>query len=533
MRSTHEPSVHESVYVFKGDASPDAIAHSLQTLLPTRRQPIARQQVSVLDTFDGRVRRAGARLTRAGENGVSEMVWRPRGGRGDVAARLTGPVSFAWDLPDGPLRQALTPVIGVRRLLAQADAEEHGSQLDVLDERGKTVTRVRIESGQVRSPAHSRWQPLPTIVTLTALRGYEDVYARLVPVIESRPDVSACPEGVHAFVLRHAGAPEPADGSLPHVDLPFTVRADVGARQIHRALLSLLAINEPGLRANLDSEFLHDFRVTVRRTRSLLGQIKRVFPADAVEHFSTEFSWLGRLTGTPRDVDVLVLALRAHQWVAPGEDSDTLMAFLASAQEQEYRMLVEALDSPRYRQLLSGWEAFLSRSSAAEPEAENSDRPLAAVVARRAWRLSRRIARSARTVGEHTAAKALHAIRIDAKKLRYLIDVTPHFYASADLDDILGALKKLQRVLGDFNDAEVQEARLIECGRALGAAGGRPGALLQLGRLAEQCRYRREHLRGSVIDRLTRFGARSTRAACRRVFKHAMFAEPGRPIPAR
>ena len=77
-------------------------------------------------------------------------------------------------------------------------------------------------------------------------------------------------------------------------------------------------------------------------------------------------------------------------------------------------------------------------------------------------------------------------MRIDAKKLRYLVDVTPAFYDAADLERILGALKKLQRVLGDFNDAQVQEQRLLECGRASGAADGPAGAVLALGRLAER-----------------------------------------------
>ena len=35
----------------------------------------------------------------------------------------------------------------------------------------------------------------------------------------------------------------------------------------------------PALRERLDTEFLHDFRVALRRTRSLLGQIRDVFPA--------------------------------------------------------------------------------------------------------------------------------------------------------------------------------------------------------------------------------------------------------------
>ena len=317
----------------------------------------------MLDTFDGRVRRAGARLTRAGVNGTSTLAWQPRGGGSRLAVRLKQPVSFAWDLPDGPLQQVLAPVIGVRRLLAQADAEEYGSLLEILDDRGKTVARLRIESGRARLPmSRDAWQPLPTMVTLTGLRGYEDVYERLVPVIESRPGIESCPEGLHGVMLRQARrAGTRRCLSSPRVDLAPTVRADVGARQIHLALLGILVANEPGLRANLDTEFLHDFRVAVRRTRSLLGQIRHVFPPDVVEHFSTEFSWMGRLTGPPRDMDVLVLALREHRGDVPAADMEALTAFLGEAQQQEHQRLVEALDSDRYRRLLSEWEAFLER----------------------------------------------------------------------------------------------------------------------------------------------------------------------------
>ena len=81
-------------------------------------------------------------------------------------------------------------------------------------------------------------------------------------------------------------------GSMSHSDR--SVRADAGARQIHSALLDIMVANEPGMRADLDTEFLHDYRVSLRRTRSLLGQIKNVFPEDAVTHFRTEFQWLAQ-----------------------------------------------------------------------------------------------------------------------------------------------------------------------------------------------------------------------------------------------
>jgi CHAD domain-containing protein len=293
----------------------------------------------------------------------------------------------------------------------------------------------------------------------------------------------------------------------------------VGARKIHAALLDILVTNEPGLRANLDTEFLHDFRVAVRRNRSLLGHIGNIFPPELTEHFAAEFSWIGRLTGPPRDLDVLVLELRERRAELSQADVEALLAFLWQAQQQEHLGLVHALDSDRYRRLLTNWKAFLEQPAPIISLARDADRPLAAAVSKRAWRLSRRIAESAETIDEHSTPERLHEVRIDAKKLRYLVEVIPAFYDAADLECILGALKKLQRVLGDFNDATVQERRLVECGHRLAAAGGPAAVLIGLGRLAEQSRQRREHLRGAVVERLARFRARDTQSACRHAFK--------------
>jgi CHAD domain-containing protein len=519
----------ESSYVIGGGVPPDVVVGSLRALLPTRHHPIGRHQFTILDTFDGRVGRTGGQLVRIGPDAGSTVAWEPRGGGGRLALRLNEPVGFAWDLPEGPLQRALAPVVGVRRLLEQADAEAFGSMLEVLDHRRKTVARLRVESGRVRLPSRpDAWRPLPTMMTLTVLRGYEDACERLVPVIESRPGVQSCPEGLQSLMLRHAGAPARADLSSLGLDLAPTIRADLGARQIHRALLAAIVDNEPGLRANLDTEFLHDFRVAVRRTRSLLGQIKHAFASGAVEHFSAEFSWLGRLTGALRDLDVLVLALREHRGDMPAADIEAVMHVLGQAQRREHEVLVEALNGARYQQLLRAWKTFLDKRVTDEAEDRNGTRLLAEVVARRGWRLARRIAGSAAAISEQTPAAHIHQLRIDAKKLRYLIDATPGFYDRADLDRILAALKKLQRALGDFNDAQVQEARLLECGRELYAAGTLTPALLTLGRLAEQRRQRGERLRPEVIDTLSRFRARDTQAACRRAFKRGRDAEAGR-----
>jgi CHAD domain-containing protein len=207
---------------------------------------------------------------------------------------------------------------------------------------------------------------------------------------------------------------------------------------------------------------------------------------------------------------------------------EVLTAFLGESRQQEHQTLIEALDSDRYRKLLPDWEAFLTRSHTIGQKPRNSERPLVHVVSRRASRLSERIAAGAASINDHTEPAQLHELRIRAKKLRYLLDATAALLDAGDLEYILGALKKLQRVLGDFNDAQVQENRLLECARALVDRGAPGSVLLAVGRLTERRRQRREVLRDQIVDGLARFRADDTRSACRRAFRETATAKDQR-----
>jgi CHAD domain-containing protein len=137
----------------------------------------------------------------------------------------------------------------------------------------------------------------------------------------------------------------------------------------------------------------------------------------------------------------------------------------------------------------------------------------------RAWRLSRKIRRQAASLDDTTAAEAVHDLRVQAKKLRYLVDVAPGSGDDADVKRVLVALKAFQRVLGDFNDAHIQEQRLIECRDVMAANGAAPDSLVAVGRLAEQARLRGECLRRDVVEEGRGFRGRTVRSACRRAFR--------------
>jgi CHAD domain-containing protein len=425
------------------------------------------------------------------------------------------------------LRDSLVTVVDVRRLLPQVEVELDGRELDVLDDDRKTVARIRIEAGRARTPRRAGpWQPIPTLVTLTALRGYNAPYERLLRIMESRPGLKRSLAGIQVIALQALGVSPPRDISRFDVALTASVRADAGARQLHRALLDIMTANEPGMREDLDTEFLHDYRVCLRRTRSLLSQIKNVFPAGAVEHFQTEFRWLARATGTKRDLDVLSISLRQMSESFPTADFSALLAFLRRKQLHEQRQLEQLLETNRYTTLLKAWQDFLQDSPPGIPEPVDAARSLLEVTSKRISRLYRRLVEHAMAIHEKTPADAIHQVRVKAKKLRYMIDATRSLHERRDLDRIIDSLKKVQAALGDFNDARVQERQLLDAGRALAEMGaGDSGALLTIGRVAENARHRAMSLRPQVDRELSRFCSDRIQAEFRRVFKRTISVE--------
>src|SRR3569833_2610444 len=103
--------------------------------------------------------------------------------------------------------------------------------------------------------------------------------------------------------------------------LPFhaETRADGALTAILQRLFTQLNDNEVGVIAGNDPECLHDFRVTVSRTRSALGHIKKVLPAGIVADYRRRFTWLASISGPTRDLDVYLLRFDAFRDRLPVE----------------------------------------------------------------------------------------------------------------------------------------------------------------------------------------------------------------------
>jgi CHAD domain-containing protein len=508
----------ETRYAARRDWPVDRIVESLAPLLTVRRRPLARRRITFLDTSDGRVGRAGACLTLTAEAGGQRVQWRQGGMR--VGCAVGGAVQFAWDLPPGSLRQRIEPIISARRLLPLAEAEQDGVQLDVLDEACKIIARLDIVAGRARLPKRrSSWQPLPPLLTLNALRGYDEQCAGPIAIIESRPGIERSDLSLQDHVLRTIGASLPQQMPGYRVELEPAGGADIGLLRMHRALFRIVAANHPGVLAGLDSEFLHDFRVAVRRCRTLLEQLQGVLPQAEADRFQTEFAWLGRITGPARDLDVLLLEVRSPSKNLNEDQRRLILAQLEQERARTQQALVEQLTSERYRQLADRWAAFLSGDARVRTVDECDALPLIAVVSESGRSLYRRTLFGTEHVRSDTPANELHRIRIDARQLRYLIDATASLHDAEDLATLQRALGELQAVLGEFNDACAQASWLRRYAAALSETGRDATSVRRAAEaLADLADRRAQALRKPANQQLLRFGEAATRVAFERVF---------------
>jgi len=296
--------------------------------------------------------------------------------------------------------------------------------------------------------------------------------------------------------------------------------------------------NIEGLRADVDSEFLHDFRVAVRRTRTALGQVRGVLPERRAARFRAGFRWLGQLTGPARDLDVYLLGFETFRSWLPEllhGPFEPLRGFLEARRSEHRAALLTGLGSERGRRLLDDWQAFLEPDhGAALGRAPGARRSVAQVARESIWRAYRKATRQGRSITERSAPGELHELRKTCKKLRYLMEFFRCLFASEAVGRQLDELKGLQQILGDVQDLEVQAVTLMRYSTQMSVqCAVEPETLMAVGALVEQLRQKQLATRAQFPQAFARFTAPDLRAMARTMFKPTLPMDPGSLRPPR
>ncbi len=479
------------------------------------------------DTFDWRLHAAGTTFTVELDFERAALV--DLDGEEVCGARVTEPPRFATDLPRGRLRDRVADLAKIRALLAIATVEVKRSEIALRNRDQKIVARLIVE--RARLITAGRTKRLPTLARIAPVKGYRRPAERLRRVVEALPGVRPATAGGFDLALRALGQePGVRRRDIQPALEPHT-RADVATRSVLLSYLDIIDENEPGVRDDIDTEFLHDFRVALRRTRTLLSRVRGVFPEAATSGFAADFKWLGEVTTPTRDLDVYLLEFDRYRKSIPAEmrpDLEPLREFLFHRRMRSQREMVLVLDSDRYRSLVAGWRRFLT-SPAPAVVAPAAERPVVEVAGAEILRSYRKVRRAGRAITRDSPATALHELRKDCKKLRYLIEAYQSVFPAAAVKKMSSLLKELQDNLGTINDLDVQSVALGGFATAMLDEGASPATLLAMGVLIGHLEERSRDVRALFADCFARFARTKSNRFVKRAFGEATLLEETGP----
>lgn len=210
-------------------------------------------------------------------------------------------------------------------------------------------------------------------------------------------------------------------------------------------------------------EALHDYRVALRQLRSLLGSIKGIYPAESLEAWRATLSAVASETGAMRDLDVHLLSRHKIEARLPEDlrkGCTPVFSALQRQRRQAHRRLGAFLRSTAYQSGMEALEQGLSTAAETPQEGEVGSSPIRQQAAAQIHRRLRQLDRRTRKLIDDAPDEEIHRIRIIGKKLRYLLDFFSDLFPEKAVSQMERQLAGLQRKLGDFNDACVQQETL-------------------------------------------------------------------------
>lgn len=452
----------ERLYAARGGFDPATLAKAAERAgVQVVATAVKRLNAEFADTADARLLRWGATLSHERGGG-----WRLRDDLVDhaVPGLGVGIPSEANDLAFGIARGEAVAVRARVRITRRG--------VDVVGERGAALAAVRVDDVELVDTEGTGF----TVVRLVWGAGARP---KVVKRLRRRIERSRCRPVADTWTAARAMGVSDAAPEL--VVAKAGSGSTIGA--VVRAALGRSAVRlvryDPLARVGEDPEGVHQMRVATRRMRSDLNTFRSVLDTAVTGPVRDELAWLAALLGGVRDADVLGERLAVEVTALAGEDrvaGERLLARLVEDRAATRSRLLQAMATGRYAQLLDRVVAM-----AQEP-------PLVGMTGRKAAKVAgalvpdRELRRSIKRLGPDPGGRALHKVRIRAKRCRYAAEaVVPVFGPAAER--YAGVMSRAQDVLGAHTDAVVAQDWL----RRAAAHGSRQEAFVAGNLAAREC----------------------------------------------
>ena len=432
-----------------------------------------------------------------------------------------------WAVPGIAPRQSLSEAareaIGVRALLPVAHVRVRAKTAPLLDSLQKTVARVSIERLELAQASRAQRRLRPRVV-LVPLRGYDSEVEDARRLLQAKLECSDADQSLREEAAIGLGADPAGTSSAVDVALSPVQRADEAAGVVLTRLHQVVQLNLPGTLDDVDSEFLHDYRVALRKARTVLRELSGVFPPERLAALRGELKWLQAVTGERRDLDVYILdfdLLRARVPTEQQPELEPVKRVLGHRRAAAHTQMLKDLGGRRARRAMNDWTTMLEYL----PRLPDDDRPDAAraiddLSSERIRTVYRRMLKMGAGITPGSEPEAYHELRKQGKELRYLLELFGQpLHDARVVKPMVKALKGLQDVLGRHQDRDIQAKMLRGLADRVSAEPGGAQALLAMGVLVQQLEDDAAAARAEFAKSFTAFSSGEQRELVKETFR--------------
>lgn len=261
------------------------------------------------------------------------------------------------------------------------------------------------------------------------------------------PDnVSKAERGYRLFLDQQANPHKAAKSALTAKCTPadsFQILAGQGLQMWQANLLGTLTSTNP--------EFIHQYRVALRRLGSLLEVFKPFLPGRFQRQWAKQFRKLSQVTGDIRDLDVMRESILAND----DENAQKTLSIVLAAWECARQEAQVQLEQLRY-----GAPVLMFAGGLRELAPEDFPGNLPRLAERQIFELHRKAEKRFAKSRKSPTLENAHGFRIALKHLRYACEFFAPLFEDEEMLRYAKSIAKLQDELGFVNDFHVALGRL-------------------------------------------------------------------------
>jgi triphosphatase len=386
-------------------------------------------------------------------------------------------------MPEGPVQERLQAMIDGRPLaeLFRSSCRRTIYDIEIADATTVSlemdIDRTRIEAGKATEKATGTLEF--TELELELRSGSPEDLERIAALLQDEAGLMPAHFSKFERGLQAAGLEmdsllgSPGTPGIGPEDSILTLLYDYLAEQFE-----IVQRQHPRALEGIDPEGVHQMRVSTRRLRAVMKAFRSILGDEAVTRFNAELRWLARNLGRARDADVTERGARD----ASDSEADHYENFLEQETISAYEHLVDILQSERCAALETELHAFITAGPTPQMREQFGRLSIAASAQQFVRAALGKLLAHGDAIDADAPPRELHKLRIEAKRFRYLLD----FFGTIQAEEWLPlteAVKKLQDVLGEHQDAVTAQARLAEYAASLSREHDREKLVTVAGRM--------------------------------------------------